>query len=41
MKAKIDGIVCICLLIALYINLTSLPERDRTVQGRLIRLEVK
>jgi hypothetical protein len=41
MKTKIDIAVCICLMIILYINLASLPERDRVVRGTLIKVEVK
>lgn len=34
-----DFIVCVCLMVVLYINLTSLPERNREVRGTLTRLE--
>lgn len=37
MRAVIDVLVCICLLMVLFINLTSLPERSREVHGPLIK----
>ena len=39
MRTKVDFFVCICLLLALYVNLTSKPERNREVRGTLIKLE--
>lgn len=39
MRTKVDAVVCVCLLVALYINLTSLPERNREVRGTLVKLE--
>jgi len=39
MKTTIDFIVCVCLMVILYVNLTSLPERNREVRGTLIKLE--
>ena len=43
MRTKVEIVVCICLLVILYINLTSRPEitYNRSVQGPLIRLEVQ
>jgi hypothetical protein len=38
MRKSIDGIVIVCMLIALYINLTSVPERSRVVRGPLERI---
>ena len=35
----VDAVVCVCLLIVLYVNLTSVPERNREVRGPLIKLE--
>ena len=41
MRTKVDLIVCICLLVVVYINWTSVPEKDREIHGTLVRLEVK
>jgi hypothetical protein len=43
MKDKIDIAVFICLFVALYVNLTSIPKKEypREVRGALIRLETK
>ena len=38
MRKTIDSIVIICMLVALYINLTSLPERTQVVKGPLERI---
>lgn len=39
MKTKVDKVVCICLLVVVYINWTSVPEHNTEVRGTLIRLE--
>lgn len=38
MRAKVDMIVCICLLVVVYINWTSVPakEHSREVRGTLV-----
>ena len=41
MKSIIDAVVITCMFVALYVNLTSLPERNREVRGTLIKLEKK
>ena len=38
MRSKVDGIVIICLFIALYINLTDFPKQRQEVRGQLIRI---
>jgi len=37
----VDAVVCVCILIAVYINLTSLPEinQGRVARGQLVKLE--
>jgi len=35
----VEFIVCVCMLIVVYINWTSFPERNREVHGTLTRLE--
>jgi hypothetical protein len=39
MRSKIDFIVCICMMIALYVNLTDYPkpQHSRTASGLLIK----
>jgi hypothetical protein len=41
MKSKVDAIVIICMMIALYINITSIPKLEsvREVKGPLVKVE--
>ena len=43
MKQKIDYIVCICLMVALYINWTDFPKpkKPREVSGPLVKIGVE
>jgi len=41
MKTKIDYIVCICLMFALYINLTDFPKQRQVVHGQLIKIGIE
>lgn len=41
MRAKADMIVCVCLLMVVYVNWTSVPPKNREVRGTLVRLEVQ
>jgi hypothetical protein len=38
MRKAVDATVIICMLIALYVNLTSVPERSQVVRGSLERI---
>ena len=41
MRSKVDAIVIICMMVVLYINLTSIPKLQavREVKGPLVKVE--
>ena len=41
MKKTVDGIVIICMFVALYINLTDFPKQRQIVQGPLIKIGIE
>jgi len=41
MRKTVDGIVIACMFVAIYINWTDFPKTSHTMNGSLIKLEVK
>jgi hypothetical protein len=40
MRGRIDAIVCICMMVIMYLNLTYIPSKplQREVKGQLVRI---
>ena len=41
MRKIVDGIVIVCMFVALYINLTDFPKQQQMVHGPLIKIGIE